>query len=48
MRIIGLFVVPLLVLGACSWSSSDDGDAVYVTIDTFNVAVAGAFFPYEA
>jgi endonuclease/exonuclease/phosphatase family metal-dependent hydrolase len=45
MRIIGLFVVPLLVLGACS---SSDPEAQDVTIDTFNLALAGAFIPYEA
>jgi len=45
MRIISFFVVPLLVLGACS---SSDREAEDVTIDTFNVALAGAFIPYEA
>ncbi len=48
MRIIRFFVVPLLVLGACGSSDSSDRDAVDVTIDTFNVALAGAFIPYEA
>jgi len=45
MRIMRFFVVSLLVLEACS---SSDRDAEDVTIDTFNVALAGAFIPYEA
>lgn len=48
MRNICFFVLPLLVLGACGSSDSSDRDPEDVTIDTFNVALAGAFIPYEA
>jgi endonuclease/exonuclease/phosphatase family metal-dependent hydrolase len=48
MRFLRVFLGTLLLLGACSSSSSDEGDAVDVTIDTFNVALAGRFIPYEA
>ncbi len=41
------FVGVCAFLAACGSDSSESSEPVDVTIDTFNVALAGAFIPYE-